>query len=326
MWHGWAWEGRRSRQHLKRQAAARHRRIFVERLEDRSLLAQLINTGTAADVVFTLPASASTVIFANNTLTSTNGTFDATSFSNPTGSLTINRGNAADTITINALPNFHASLTIGSDAAPLSTITFAGAMTLAADKSLAATATGTISLPNTTSDIATSGAGTISLTTARDIQLSSGSSITTVNGSLTLSANQQLSATSGNFVGIDVNAATIQATGSGVITVQGKGGDSNNGFQHGVQVRTGGKISGGTADALSVQGTGGKSTGDVNAGVSVTDVGSTITTSGSNVKISGLGGGAGTSSASIGVLVVSSGYVTAGGTQRRPLIAFESAS
>src|SRR5690242_2153829 len=103
----WGWrEARRNRQQgRKRIAAARHRRIFVEQLEDRSLLAQLINTGTAADVVFTLPVTANIVIFEDDgiagngisQLRSTNGTFDPTPFTNPTGSLTLNRGNAADT-------------------------------------------------------------------------------------------------------------------------------------------------------------------------------------------------------------------------------------
>ena len=66
-------------------------------------------------------------------LRSANGTFDTTSFPNPIGSLTINRGNASDKLTINALPDFTASLTIGSAANPLSTITLAGAMTLASN-------------------------------------------------------------------------------------------------------------------------------------------------------------------------------------------------
>ena len=113
-------------------------------------------TGTAADVIYTLPATASTVFLEDDgasgngmlQLRTSSGTFTTTIFANPTSSLTINRGNASDTITINALPDFTASLTIGSAAAPLSSVTFAGAMTLAADKSLAATVSGAISLPN----------------------------------------------------------------------------------------------------------------------------------------------------------------------------------
>ena len=60
---------------------------------------------------------------------------------------------------------------------------------------------GTISLPNASSDLATSGTGAISLTTARDVYLSNGdASITTVDGNLTLKANEA-GTTSGNFDG-----------------------------------------------------------------------------------------------------------------------------
>jgi hypothetical protein len=51
----------------------------------------------------------------------------------------------------------------------------------------------------------------------------SGASVTTVNGNLTLNANQQVTPTSGNFVGVQVNGL-IHATGKGTVTVQGKGG------------------------------------------------------------------------------------------------------
>src|SRR5947209_7306478 len=131
----------------------RHRRVMLEQLEDRSLLAVLVNTGTAADVIYTLPPTADNVFLEDDgtsgngmlQLRSSNGTFTKTVFANPTGSLTINAGNASDTITINALQDFTAALTIGAAASPLSTITFAGALRLGLDKSLTAYASGTIS-------------------------------------------------------------------------------------------------------------------------------------------------------------------------------------
>src|SRR5947207_12320583 len=115
MWKFWSrsdrWRTKR-RARKRPTAAARQRRILLERLEDRSLLAQLINSGTAADVVYTLPASANTVFLEDDgtsgngmlQLRSGSGTFDTTVFANPAGSLTINRGSAADSITINNLP------------------------------------------------------------------------------------------------------------------------------------------------------------------------------------------------------------------------------
>src|SRR5262249_28415164 len=144
----------RSRRRFK--AATRHRRPLFEVFEERSLLASLVNSGTVTDLIYTLPATANTVFLEDDgtsgngmlQLRSSNGTFNTTVFANPTGSLTINRGNAADTITISALPDFTAGLTIGSTANPLSSITFAGGLTLAVNRSLSVNATGTISFPN----------------------------------------------------------------------------------------------------------------------------------------------------------------------------------
>ena len=58
-------------------------------------------------------------------------------------------------------------------------------------------ASGTVSLPNATSDLTTTGTGQIVITTARNMVFGSGSTINTQNGALTLNANQQASPTSG---------------------------------------------------------------------------------------------------------------------------------
>ena len=42
-------------------------------------------------------------------LRSNNDTFESTTFADPTGSLTINRGNATDTMTMSDLPDFDAN-------------------------------------------------------------------------------------------------------------------------------------------------------------------------------------------------------------------------
>jgi hypothetical protein len=339
---------------LRRRARARNRRLIFEAFEDRTLLAVLVNTGTAADVIYTLPATASTVFLEDDgvsgngmlQLRTFSGTFTTTVFANPTGSLTINRGNASDKITINALPDFTASLTIGSAANPLSTITLAGAMTLASNKSFVANASGTIATSGTTAKAAISGTGIISLTTARDIRFVTGSSITTVNGSLTLSANQQASPTSGNFAGIFASGAVIQATGSGVVTLLGRGGDDSSTSQQGVELFGSSTVSGGsgglqitgqgggtgtsslnvgvTVDGsvvtavgtgvVTVQGTGGAGTGTSNHGVWVLNTGASITSGGGNVSITGQAGGTGTSGFNQGVQVYNSAQISAGGT------------
>lgn len=82
----------------------------------------------------------------------------------------------------------------------------------------------TISLPNTTSDVVVSSANSIDLTATRNINLASGSSLASVNGNITLSANQQATATTGDFTGILLTSASITASGTGSINLTGKGG------------------------------------------------------------------------------------------------------
>ena len=70
------------------------------------------------------------------------------------------------------------------------------------------------------------GTFSLSATTTDDIVLTSGASLKTSSGNITLSANQQATPTAGNFAGVTVNDATVQATGSGTVTVEGTGGKS----------------------------------------------------------------------------------------------------
>jgi autotransporter-associated beta strand protein len=254
-------------------------------------LAPIDMTGsTAANLVFNLPATASTAFLGDDGIgsngisqISSTGSFETTTFSNPTSLLTINRGNASDTVTVNPLPDFNAGLTIGSAASPLSAVTFAGGVTLAADKSLSAFAGGTsatnINFSTTNSDLAVSGTGQVTLTAARDILFAAGSSISTVNGDVTLSANQQTPATAGNFVGINLNGATIQSSGTGKISLLGRGGDQSSSSQHyGVWIQNGAHVSstatGASAGTITISGTGGSASGD-SAGVRLGQVSGT---------------------------------------------------
>src|SRR5262249_39373761 len=65
--------------------------------------------------------------------------------------------------------------------------------------------TGGISISGTVS----SASGALDATAASFIAVKSGAKVETSSGNLTLSANQQAIPTSGNFVGIDVNNATV---------------------------------------------------------------------------------------------------------------------
>jgi hypothetical protein len=282
-----------------------------------------ITGSTATNLIFGLPSTPSLAVLedegtvGNNIaqLRSGNGAFLTTLFTNPSGGASFIPISSSETFTVNSLPSsdFSGGLTLGSSGNPFVSVTFAGGLTLAANRSISANASGTISLPNASSDLALSASGAVTLTTAQNISLSSGSSITSVNGTITLSANQQATPTSGNFIGIDVNGATVQATGAGAVTVKGKGGNDSTGSQYGVRVLSSGKISGGTAGLLTVQGTGGASSGNTNRGVYVAQP-SLITSSGGGVVLTGQGGGSGASGFNDGVYLTSSAQVTAGGT------------
>ncbi len=214
-------------------------------------LEPIVNSGTAADIIFNLPASGNVLAIleddgVSNTLSrlrSNPVAFEQTDFANPTGSVTINRGLATDDLTVNAVPDFTAGLTIGSGANPFDQLTVAGAVTLAANKNLTADAT-TISFSTASSDVTLAGSGAATLTAVQSIAMSSGSSLTTANGNVTMSANAAGTA-AGPSVGIDVVGGTVQATGNGAISLTGKGAGAGI-TQHGVAITAGGKVQSGS--------------------------------------------------------------------------------
>ena len=74
-------------------------------------------------------------------------------------------------------------------------------------------------------NLATAGTGTIGLWASQKVTLASGSSLTTGDGNLVVAANQQATATSGAFVGLMIDNASITTTG-GNIDLRGPGGDT----------------------------------------------------------------------------------------------------
>ena len=216
----------------------------------------------------------------------------------------------ADGITLTSVTTGNQHLTLNSAAG----ISVNNTVTMAAGMDLTANAVGTIDLANSNADISATGNGEISLTAERNIVLASGSSVTTVDGNLLLSANQQAISTSGNFIGINVNGGLVQAAGTGTVTVLGKGGDDAAGYQSGVRIS--GDIIGGTTGLVTVTGQGGSltGTGNANVGVLVSGSGGSITSAGGNVQVTGTGGGAGSSTLNHGVDVSFGGLVSAGGS------------
>lgn len=275
---------------------------------------------TVTDLIFNLPTggSGSNAILGDDGTTSNSisrlssspTAFESTDFTNPSGSLTINRGHTADTLTINATPDFTATLTVGGSGAEFSTVTVAGALTLASGKNFTVYSSATVNFSTSGSDVALSGAGAASITTARDIALASGASLTTVNGNLTLSANVAGTGT-GNFAGIN-NSGLIQASGTGVVTLTGRGGNTG-ATQAGIYVQSGGDVIGGTTGTMVLTGTGGTGTGNNAFGIFVTGSGSTVTSGGAHVTLNGTGLAGGSGGANSGVSVDFSSLVSAGG-------------
>ncbi|MBX2929635.1 MAG: HYR domain-containing protein [Saprospiraceae bacterium] len=133
-----------------------------------------------------------------------------------------------------------------------------------------------------------SGTGAATVKVSRNIVVNAAGSIETVDGNLTVEANQQMTATSGSFVGVDISGGALQINGSGALTVKGRGGNTGS-IQHGIQITGAGKIEGGNGTGT-VVGTGGTSTGSDNYGIVIATAGQ-ITSGGSGtVSVSGTGG------------------------------------
>ncbi|WP_164490028.1 MopE-related protein [Runella sp. SP2] len=159
------------------------------------------------------------------------------------------------------------------------------------------------------------GTGAAVIKVSRNIVFSNGTaSLETTDGNLTLEANQQATASTGNFVGVAVNGAIIRVNGTGTLTVKGKSGDDSAINQFGVVVQNGGLISGGTSGTATIEGAVGAASTNGNIGVNVTGTNARITSLGGNVSVVGFGGSTGASSTCRGVAVTSNGTITAGGS------------
>jgi len=154
------------------------------------------------------------------TVASTAG--ETTTFTNPSGTLTINASGGDDVVNITSLAaGYPGHVTINGQG-DMDTVNFGGNVSLAADRHLSV-AGDTIEV---NSALSTTGIGYVTLNANRNIDMNSGSSITTVNGDTSLETNPA-GAVTGSFVGIDVDSAVLTATGMGAITINGCGGDTS---------------------------------------------------------------------------------------------------
>ena len=227
----------------------------------------------------------------NRTTVASDGA-EAITFNNPTGILQINAGDiGSNTIDVGSLTNLYpATIDINGGNAG-DTVNLNGTIAFASDRSLFVDAA-TINAPQSNSDILTGGTGTVNLTAERNIQLGSGARLTTINGGITLKANEAGTA-SGNFIGIEASAATFQTTGTGNIQLTGAGGDDAfNRTLHGVSLNGTSVTStatGPSAGAIHIDGSGGDGTW-ANYGTFLQGAGTNVSSVDGDIVITGLGG------------------------------------
>ncbi len=217
-----------------------------------------------------------------NALSLTDPAHQATAFRGlGTTSLTLTTGGLAQYTTINI---------VDADAGAAVTFGNSGAVAYATNFNIALgdPGAGPISFTGTSNF----GAYNLQAATKRNIAINN-ATVEAGAGNITLQANQGATPTLGGFVGISIGNATVQSTGSGAITLQGRGGVG--GASYGVSLGTFGKVIGGTGD-LTISGTGGASPTGNAYGVYLAGSSPTITSSGGNVHVTGQGGGTSTSS------------------------------
>lgn len=248
----------------------------------------------------------------------------AVSAASPTGMLTINAGAGNDVIDVTGFDaNFSAGLTVngglGNDTVTILSNINLGSNSLDVDlqNDESAPGTDTITIGSLTTatgpTITSKGAGSITLKASKTVAIGSASRLTTENGNITIEANQQATASTGGFQGVKLlGTALVDISGTGNLTVKGKGGTDAGGGQVGVQF-DGGTIRGSASGTTTIVGAGGVSAGHSNAGVLLRNSAATITSLGGNVSVTGTGGG-GTSSNSGRGVWITSGTITAGGT------------
>ncbi|MEZ5940726.1 MAG: choice-of-anchor D domain-containing protein [Planctomycetaceae bacterium] len=174
------------------------------------------------------------------------------------------------------------ALTIAADADTDGT----GALTQDNAGSAIATGAGNVTVTASsvflTGSTTTTGSGTVSMTTTETITLNSGSSLSTVDGNIDLNANPGGAVGSLNAVTID--GATVQATGTGAVTITGTGGTTAG---IGVLVRASSSVST-QSGLLTLDGTA------IAGGFGVFIDGSTVTSTTGTIDIDGTAGGTGT--------------------------------
>jgi len=171
-----------------------------------------------------------------------------------------------------------------------------------------------IELVTVTGDV-TLGNNDLQLLATQTVSLTTGAGISTVDGNVTLEANTA-GTTNVDAVGISLNNATISTSGTGDISLAGRGGDGTGAENNGVNVAAGSRIestaTGVDAGLITITGTGGTAT-NFSSGVVFRDAGSTVSTVDGAISITGEGA-TGTMEANHGVQFIGGATATSTGT------------
>lgn len=245
---------------------------------------------------------------------------ESITFGNPTGSLTINAGTGDDILALASFDSaFNASLNVhggtGNDAVNLD-----AGMTFASGRSLDIDLQNDDAIPGTdyinvaaNADFILSGSGSATLKASQHISMAASSSITAVDGSITLESNQQTMPTPGNFVGVNLDGATLSTSGSGVLSLDGRGGSNAAGSQRGILIQGGSSLASTGTGTIIVKGAGGASVGNDNVGLEIIGAGTVISSDAALIQLSGDGGGTGSSAGNTGVRIADIATITATG-------------
>ena len=251
---------------------------MTERLEDRTLLSAVSEAAPALNLDIN---SAETIGISTDGTTytlTTSGTWTGSDTANVTGT-----GTSTLTVTAAGLAAFDTiNMTDSAAGAVVNFDNSTGSYSDTINVTLDDAGAGTITFSGSSPFI---GSAALAAVTARNVVLSSGSSITTVNGGITLVANT--GAIAGDFQGISVEGM-IQSTGAGDITLTGTGGESATSGLFGVAVAIGSSITATGAANVSIIGTGGAGTGN-HGGTRV--AGATLSVNTGDLTLTGTAGG-----------------------------------
>ncbi len=275
---------------------------------------------SATNRVFDFTGATETITLSDDATTNDNISFidsdlgESVTFVNPTASLTVQtfNGTGADNLNVQGLDaQFNDNLTLDGDADD--TINFQTNNTALNGGNLL----GDAQVINFAAGIGvtTTVAGTVSLTAGNNIVMNNPSSITTVNGNISLTANAAGTGI-GNFVGINMNNADIITTGSGSISLTGFGGDdAASASHHGVLIQNTATVQSTGSGTITLIGTSGVGN-NLSRGVFILGAGTLVTSITGNIQITGDNSTTltGTGGGNIGISIDTGAVVSSTGT------------